>query len=87
VDTLEGFLYIDIGISGSGEDALKGPTIMLKSKEKSYLLVQGLFEKTSVKAMDNKPCVFYIGQHGAGHFVIMVHNRIEYVWDLKKVDG
>ena len=92
----KGFLYIGTGISGGEEGALKGPAIMPGGQEEAYLLVQDLFEKISAKAMDNKPCVSYIGQNGAGHFVKMVHNGIEYgdmqligecVWALKKVAG
>ncbi len=92
----KGFLYIGTGISGGEEGALKGPAIMPGGQKEAYLLVKDLFEKISAKAADNKPCVSYIGQHGAGHFVKMVHNGIEYgdmqligecVWTLKKVAG
>ncbi len=92
----QGFLYIGTGISGGEEGALKGPAIMPGGQEEAYQLVQDLFEKISAKAHDNKPCVSYIGPHGAGHYVKMVHNGIEYgdmqligecVWTLKKALG
>jgi len=92
----KGFLYIGTGISGGEEGALKGPAIMPGGQEEAYKLVQDLFEKISAKAQDKKPCVSYIGPHGAGHYVKMVHNGIEYgdmqligecVWALKKALG
>ena len=92
----KGFLYIGTGISGGEEGALKGPAIMPGGQEEAYHLVQDLFEKIAAKAGDNKPCVSYIGPHGAGHYVKMVHNGIEYgdmqligecVWTLKKALG
>jgi len=92
----KGFLYIGTGISGGEEGALKGPAIMPGGQEEAYKLVQDLFEKISAKAHDDKPCVSYIGPHGAGHYVKMVHNGIEYgdmqligecVWTLKKAFG
>ena len=92
----KGFLYIGTGISGGEEGALKGPAIMPGGQEEAYKLVQDLFEKISAKAQDNKPCVSYIGPHGAGHYVKMIHNGIEYgdmqligecVWTLKKALG
>jgi 6-phosphogluconate dehydrogenase len=88
-----GFLYIGTGISGGEEGALLGPAIMPGGQEEAYKLVQDLFEKIAAKTQDNKPCVSYIGPHGAGHFVKMVHNGIEYgdmqligecVWTLKR---
>jgi len=92
----KGFLFIGTGISGGEEGALKGPAMMPGGQEEAYKLVQDLFEKISAKAQDNKPCVSYIGPHGAGHYVKMIHNGIEYgdmqligecVWTLKKVLG
>lgn len=92
----KGFLYIGTGISGGEEGALKGPAIMPGGQEEAYKLVQDLFEKIAAKARDNKPCVSYMGPHGAGHYVKMIHNGIEYgdmqligecVWTLKKALG
>ena len=92
----KGFLFIGTGISGGEEGALKGPAMMPGGQEEAYKLVQDLFEKISAKARDNKPCVSYIGPHGAGHYVKMIHNGIEYgdmqligecVWIFKKALG
>lgn len=92
----KGFLFIGTGISGGEEGALKGPAMMPGGQEEAYKLVQDLFEKISAKAQDNKPCVSYIGPHGAGHYVKMIHNGIEYgdmqligecVWTFKKALG
>ncbi len=92
----KGFLFIGTGISGGEEGALKGPAMMPGGQKEAYNLVQDLFEKISAKALDNKPCVSYIGPHGAGHYVKMIHNGIEYgdmqligecVWTFKKALG
>lgn len=92
----KGFLYVGTGISGGEEGALRGPAIMPGGQEEAYKLVQDLFERIAAKAIDQKPCVSYIGPHGAGHYVKMVHNGIEYgdmqligecVWTLKKALG
>ncbi len=89
-------LYIGTGISGGEEGALLGPAIMPGGQRKAYELVEDLFEKISAKADDGIPCVSYIGEDGAGHFVKMVHNGIEYgdmqligecVWALKEALG
>lgn len=90
----KGLLYIGTGISGGEEGALLGPAIMPGGHKKAYDLVEGLFKKISAKAEDGLPCVSYIGPDGAGHFVKMVHNGIEYgdmqligecVWVLRNV--
>jgi len=73
-----GLLYIGTGISGGEEGALKGPAIMPGGQKAAYNLVKDLFEKIAAKANDGLPCVSYIGPDGAGHFVKMVHNGIEY---------
>ena len=92
----KGILFIGTGISGGEEGALKGPAIMPGGKADAYSLVKDLFEKISAKAPDGFPCVSHIGPDGAGHFVKMVHNGIEYgdmaligecVWALKTVLG
>jgi len=92
----KGYLFIGTGVSGGEEGALKGPAIMPGGQKEAYSLVKDLFEKISAKAHDNKPCVSYIGPHGAGHYVKMIHNGIEYgdmqligecVWTLKKALG
>ena len=73
-----GILYIGTGVSGGEEGALKGPALMPGGQLEAYTLVEGLFKNIAAKAEDGEPCVSYIGPHGAGHFVKMVHNGIEY---------
>ena len=89
-------LYIGTGVSGGEEGALLGPAIMPGGKRKAYDMVKNIFSDISAKAKDGKPCVSYIGPNGAGHFVKMVHNGIEYgdmqligecVWGLKNALG
>lgn len=89
-------LFIGTGISGGEEGALLGPAIMPGGKRQAYNLVKDIFSNISAKAEDGAPCVSYIGPDGAGHFVKMVHNGIEYadmqligecVWALKNVLG
>ena len=73
-----GLLFIGTGISGGEEGALKGPAIMPGGQREAYNLMEDLFKKIAAKASDGVPCVSYIGPDGAGHFVKMVHNGIEY---------
>jgi len=72
----DGILYIGTGISGGEEGALMGPCIMPGGSKKGYRLVKTVLEK--VAAQVDGPCCAYIGPRGAGHFVKMVHNGIEY---------
>ncbi|MDQ0268172.1 NADP-dependent phosphogluconate dehydrogenase [Cytobacillus purgationiresistens] len=72
-----GFHFIGTGVSGGEEGALKGPSIMPGGKEEAYELVKPIFEAISAK-VDGEPCSTYIGPDGAGHYVKMVHNGIEY---------
>lgn len=90
--TKKDIFFIGTGISGGEEGALKGPAIMPGGQKEAYNMVKDIFEDISGKAEDNTPCVSYIGPNGAGHFVKMVHNGIEYgdmeligetVWALK----
>ncbi|MFH1825076.1 MAG: NADP-dependent phosphogluconate dehydrogenase [Candidatus Firestonebacteria bacterium] len=74
----KGILFIGTGVSGGEEGALKGPAIMPGGQKEAYLLVEKLFKDISAKAYDGQPCVEYIGPNGAGHFVKMIHNGIEY---------
>lgn len=71
-------LFIGTGISGGEEGALKGPAIMPGGQKEAYALVEDIFKKIAAKSYDGVPCVSYIGPDGAGHFVKMVHNGIEY---------
>lgn len=74
-----GINFIGTGVSGGEEGALLGPSIMPGGQEAAYELVRPIFEQIAAKAPeDGKPCVTYIGPNGAGHYVKMVHNGIEY---------
>ncbi|SIS38590.1 NADP-dependent phosphogluconate dehydrogenase [Salimicrobium flavidum] len=72
-----GIHFIGTGVSGGEEGALKGPSIMPGGQKEAYELVRPIFEDISAK-VDGDSCTTYIGPNGAGHFVKMVHNGIEY---------
>lgn len=72
-----GVHFIGTGVSGGEEGALKGPSIMPGGQKEAYQLVAPLLEKIAA-TLDDKSCVTYIGADGAGHYVKMVHNGIEY---------
>ncbi|MGI5446502.1 NADP-dependent phosphogluconate dehydrogenase [Streptomyces sp. CA-243310] len=74
----QGIHFVGAGISGGEEGALLGPSIMPGGPAESYTSLGPLLEKISAKAADGTPCVSHIGPDGAGHFVKMVHNGIEY---------
>ncbi|KAA1040148.1 NADP-dependent phosphogluconate dehydrogenase [Macrococcus equipercicus] len=74
----KGLNFIGTGVSGGEEGALHGPSIMPGGQKAAYELVKPILEAISAKASDGKPCVAYIGPDGAGHYVKMVHNGIEY---------
>lgn len=73
----KGLLYIGTGVSGGEEGALKGPSIMPGGSREAYKAVEPIFTKIAAQ-VDNQPCCTYIGDDGAGHFVKMTHNGIEY---------
>ncbi|MGJ8672514.1 decarboxylating NADP(+)-dependent phosphogluconate dehydrogenase [Rubritalea sp.] len=73
----KGFRFIGAGVSGGEEGALKGPSIMPGGPASTWAVMQPIFESISAK-VDGVPCVTHIGEGGAGHFVKMVHNGIEY---------
>ena len=73
-----GINFIGTGVSGGEEGALKGPAIMPGGQKNAYDLVAPILEEIAAKADDGAPCVTYIGPNGAGHYVKMVHNGIEY---------
>lgn len=73
-----GINFIGTGVSGGEKGALKGPSIMPGGQKEAYDLVAPILEQISAKAEDGAPCVTYIGPNGAGHYVKMVHNGIEY---------
>lgn len=74
----EGFNFIGTGVSGGEEGALKGPSIMPGGQKEAYELVAPVLKQIAAVAEDGEPCVTYIGADGAGHYVKMVHNGIEY---------
>ncbi|MFJ5088152.1 NADP-dependent phosphogluconate dehydrogenase [Streptomyces sp. NPDC088674] len=73
-----GIHFVGTGISGGEEGALNGPSIMPGGSKESYKALGPMLEKIAAKAEDGAPCVTHIGPDGAGHFVKMVHNGIEY---------
>ena len=73
-----GINFIGTGVSGGEEGALKGPAIMPGGQKDAYELVAPILEEIAAKADDGAPCVTYVGPNGAGHYVKMVHNGIEY---------
>ncbi len=75
--TPEGILFLGTGVSGGEEGALNGPSIMPGGSEEAYKIVEPIFTKIAAQ-VDGTPCCTYIGDGGAGHYVKMVHNGIEY---------
>ncbi|MDU5143199.1 MAG: NADP-dependent phosphogluconate dehydrogenase [Paenibacillus dendritiformis] len=73
----KGIRFIGAGVSGGEEGALKGPAIMPGGQESAYKLVEPILTSISAK-VNGDPCCTYIGPDGAGHYVKMVHNGIEY---------
>lgn len=74
----KGLLYIGTGVSGGEEGALLGPSIMPGGSRKAWDAVKPIFQSISAKVEDGTPCCDWVGEKGAGHFVKMVHNGIEY---------
>ena len=73
-----GIDFLGSGISGGEKGALLGPSIMVSGEKEVYNKVKNILEDISAKASDSMPCCAYIGKDGAGHYVKMVHNGIEY---------
>ncbi len=74
-----GIHFIGMGVSGGEEGALKGPSLMPGGPKEAYDIVEPILKQIAAKApSDGAPCVTYIGPNGAGHYVKMVHNGIEY---------
>lgn len=69
--------YLGLGVSGGEEGALEGPALMAGGDLEGYLMIEELLKSIAAVAY-NEPCVSYIGEDGAGHYVKMVHNGIEY---------
>jgi 6-phosphogluconate dehydrogenase len=74
----KGKLYIGTGVSGGEEGALTGPSIMPGGSAKAWQYVKPIFQKIAAHTEDGQPCCDWVGENGAGHFVKMVHNGIEY---------
>jgi 6-phosphogluconate dehydrogenase len=74
----KGFLFIGTGVSGGEEGALKGPSIMPGGSPAAWPAVRPIFQAIAAKVEDGTPCCDWVGENGAGHFVKMVHNGIEY---------
>src|SRR6056297_373662 len=74
----EGIHFVGMGISGGEEGARFGPSMMPGTKPETWNQLKQLFEPIAAKAFDGSPCITRIGSGGAGHFVKMVHNGIEY---------
>jgi 6-phosphogluconate dehydrogenase len=74
----KGLLYIGTGVSGGEEGALRGPSIMPGGSPDAWKEVKPVFQAIAAKVADGSPCCDWVGRDGAGHFVKMVHNGIEY---------
>jgi len=74
----KGLLYIGTGVSGGEEGALRGPSIMPGGSPAAWQHVKPIFQDIAAKVEDGSPCCDWVGENGAGHFVKMVHNGIEY---------
>ncbi len=74
----KGLLFIGTGVSGGEEGALLGPSIMPGGSPAAWPAVKDIFQAISAKVEDGSPCCDWVGEGGAGHFVKMVHNGIEY---------
>jgi len=78
VASLLGLYFIGAGVSGGEEGALRGPSIMPGGSPKAWEAVKPIFQSIAAKVEDGSPCCDWVGEQGAGHFVKMVHNGIEY---------
>jgi 6-phosphogluconate dehydrogenase len=74
----KGLLYIGTGVSGGEEGARHGPSIMPGGSPAAWPHVKDIFQKIAAKVEDGTPCCDWVGEDGAGHYVKMVHNGIEY---------
>lgn len=73
-----GFRFIGMGVSGGEEGALWGPALMPGGQYEAWTALEPIFRSIAARAEDGEPCVGYMGPRGAGHYVKMVHNGIEY---------
>ena len=74
----KGILYIGTGVSGGEEGARHGPSIMPGGNPAAWPLIKGIFQSIAAKTADGEPCCDWVGEDGAGHYVKMTHNGIEY---------
>jgi len=74
----QGFWFIGTGVSGGAEGALWGPAIMPGGQREAWEAISSILRAIAARADDGQPCVEYMGPRGAGHYVKMVHNGIEY---------
>lgn len=74
----KGLHFVGMGVSGGEEGALLGPSMMPGGSDASWERLKPILESIAAKADDGEPCVMHVGENGAGHFVKMVHNGIEY---------
>ena len=74
----KGLYYIGMGVSGGEEGALHGPSLMPGGSQAAWEMVKPIFQGIAAKVSDNAICCDWVGENGAGHFVKMVHNGIEY---------
>jgi len=75
---LKGLLFVGTGVSGGEEGARHGPSIMPGGSPAAWPHVKDIFQKIAAKVEDGTPCCDWVGENGAGHYVKMVHNGIEY---------
>ena len=74
----KGMLYVGCGVSGGEEGALNGPSMMPGGSPAAWPYIKPIFQSICAKVYDGSPCCDWVGENGAGHFVKMVHNGIEY---------
>lgn len=74
----KGLMYVGSGVSGGEEGALKGPSLMPGGTPKAWEEIKDIFQHIAAKVDNGVPCCDWVGENGAGHFVKMVHNGIEY---------
>ncbi len=73
-----GLLYVGSGVSGGEEGALRGPSLMPGGSPAAWPLIRPIFQAICARTPEGEPCCDWMGEDGAGHFVKMVHNGIEY---------
>ncbi len=74
----KGILFVGTGVSGGEEGARHGPSLMPGGHPESWPLIKEIFQSIAAKTADGEPCCDWVGENGAGHYVKMVHNGIEY---------